>query len=163
MQYGFSEEMGECNAITNVRVLHRKPLPLHGKSPFLKVLHLPETNRHFVSEDGEPLKEVKTRSGISLNARPIRDVWCHVYVMPHCGLKRAAIGGDANAEVCIRKPSLSVGTCEDLGSAGKTFLPERGNIQARFFRHRKGLGTARSTQNNDDLENELQENRRFSL
>jgi len=29
MQYGFSEEMGECNAITNVRVLHRKPLPLH--------------------------------------------------------------------------------------------------------------------------------------
>ena len=59
--------------------------------------------------------------------------------MPHCGLKRAAIGGDANAEVGIRKPSLSVGTCEDLGSAGKTFLPQRGNIQARFFRHRKGL------------------------
>lgn len=36
MQSGFSQEMGECNAITNVRVLHRKPLPLDGKSPFLK-------------------------------------------------------------------------------------------------------------------------------
>jgi hypothetical protein len=49
------------------------------------------------------------------------------------------MAGDANAQVCIRKPSLSVGACEDLGSAGKTFLPGRGNILARFFRHRKGL------------------------
>jgi hypothetical protein len=31
-----------------------------------------------------------------------------VYVMPDPGLKGAAIGGDAIAEVCIRKPSVSV-------------------------------------------------------
>jgi len=101
--------------------------------PLPQVLHLPETNRHFVSEDGEPLKEVKTRSGISLNARPIRDVWCHVYVMPHCGLKRAAIGGDANAEVCIRKPNLSVGTCEDLGSEARRSFRKEGIFKPAFF------------------------------
>jgi hypothetical protein len=31
-----------------------------------------------------------------------------VYVMPDPGLNGAAIGGDAIAEVCIRKPSVSV-------------------------------------------------------
>jgi hypothetical protein len=31
-----------------------------------------------------------------------------VYVMPDPGLNRAAIGGDAIAETCIRKPSTSV-------------------------------------------------------
>jgi len=44
-----------------------------------QVLHLPETNRHCVSQDGEPLKEVKTRSGISLNAS--RSVTCGVTFM----------------------------------------------------------------------------------
>jgi hypothetical protein len=33
-----------------------------------------------------------------------------VYVMPDPGLNGAAIGGDATAEVCIRKPSGSIKT-----------------------------------------------------
>ena len=43
-------------------LLHRKALPLHGKSPFLRWLILPETNLHCVSEIGEPLKPACNRS-----------------------------------------------------------------------------------------------------
>src|SRR5262249_33738366 len=40
-----------------------------------------------------------------------------VYVMPDAGLIGAAIGGDAIAEVCIRKPSASVRTSKPTASA----------------------------------------------
>jgi len=40
-----------------------------------------------------------------------------VYVMPDAGLIGAAIGGDAIAEVCIRKPSTSVRTSKPTASA----------------------------------------------
>ncbi len=36
-------------------LFHREAFPLHGKSPFLRWLILPETNPHRVSEIGEPI------------------------------------------------------------------------------------------------------------
>jgi len=41
-----------------------------------------------------------------------------VYVMPDAGMNGAAIGGDAIAESCIRKPSVSV----------KTIVPKRKQV-----------------------------------
>src|SRR5215813_10920976 len=46
-----------------------------------------------------------------------------VYVMPDPGLIGAAIGGDAIAEMCIRKPSVSVKAVVPKRKGWKLFCP----------------------------------------